>query len=90
MIKKKTTTQKAGAANTKAASVKTEPQASVVFQFAGREIAAKEILAAAVDSYKGLNKNTEIKTIELYIKPEENAAYYTVNGEGADEYKVAL
>ena len=28
--------------------------------------------------------------IRLYIKPEEKVAYYTVNGEGGDDYKVDI
>ena len=31
-----------------------------------------------------------IKTIEVYVKPEENVAYYVVNGEGSDDWKVSL
>lgn len=30
----------------------------------------------------------EIKKLEIYLKPEENAAYYVVNGFGSDEQKV--
>ena len=36
------------------------------------------------------NKVGDIKTIEIYVKPEENAAYYVVNGVGADDYKIEL
>lgn len=37
-----------------------------------------------------MNKGTVIETIEIYVKPEEHAAYYVVNGEGSDQYKVML
>lgn len=74
----------------KAPVKKAEPQANVVIQFGGKEIVAKEVLAAATEAFKAANKDTEIKTIELYVKPEENVAYYVVNGEGSDDYKVEL
>ena len=37
-----------------------------------------------------MNKGTVIETIEIYVKPEEHTAYYVVNGEGSDQYKVML
>ena len=41
-------------------------------------------------AYEEAHKGAEIKTIEVYVKPEENVAYYVVNGEGSDDYKVTL
>ena len=26
----------------------------------------------------------------VYVKPEENAAYYVINGEGSDSYRIDL
>ena len=37
------------------------------------------IMKAAVKDYKANNK-TELKNINLYIKPEDGKAYYTANG----------
>ena len=67
-----------------------EPVAKVVFQFAGKEIVAKEVLAAAEKAFAEAHKGVEIKTIELYVVAEENAAYYVVNGEADPEFKVML
>ena len=36
------------------------------------------------------NKEADIRTIDVYVKPEENAAYFAVNGIGSDDYKVEL
>ena len=64
---------------------------SVVVQFAGKEVTEKELIAAVKKAYtKKGNKVGDIKTIEIYVKPEENAAYYVVNGVGADDYKIEL
>ncbi len=83
-------TQKKPTAPKKTAAKKAEPQATIMIQFAGKEIAAKDILAQAKEAFTKANKDTEIKTIEIYVKPEEHAAYYVVNGQGSDDYKVEL
>lgn len=74
----------------KAPAKKADPKACVVIEFAGRQIMAKEVLDKAVKAYSAAHKGAEIKTIEVYVKPEENVAYYVVNGEGSDDYKVTL
>ena len=80
-------TKKAPAKRAAAKDIKT----SVVVQFAGKEVTEKELIAAVKKAYtKKGNKVGDIKTIEIYVKPEENAAYYVVNGEGSDDYKVTL
>lgn len=84
---KKETAKKAPAKRTTAKDIKT----SVVVQFAGREVTEKDLIAAVKKAYtKKGNKVGDIKTIEIYVKPEESAAYYVVNGIGADDYKIEL
>ena len=80
-------TKKAPAKRAAAKDIKT----FVVVQFAGKEVTEKELIAAVKKAYtKKGNKVGDIKTIEIYVKPEENAAYYVVNGVGADDYKIEL
>ena len=74
----------------KAPAKKADPKASVVIEFAGKQIVAKDVLDKAVKAYEEAHKGAEIKTIEVYVKPEENVAYYVVNGEGSNDYKVTL
>ena len=84
---KKETAKKAPAKRTAAKDIKT----SVVAQFAGKEVTEKDLIAAVKKAYtKKGNKVGDIKTIEIYVKPEESAAYYVVNGIGADDYKIEL
>lgn len=71
-------------------AAKKEVKSSVVIEYAGKQIVAKDVLEAAKNSYESMNKGAAIETIEIYVKPEENAAYYVVNGEGSDQYKVIL
>jgi hypothetical protein len=62
----------------------------VFFQYMGHEFATHDILEKAKKEFieRG-NKASSIKSIDLYIKPEENAAYYVING-GVDGGKVNL
>ena len=84
---KKETVKKTPAKRTTAKDIKT----SVVVQFAGKEVTEKDLIAAVKKAYtKKGNKVGDIKTIEIYVKPEESAAYYVVNGIGADDYKIEL
>ena len=84
---KKETAKKAPAKRTTAKDIKT----SVVVQFAGKEVTEKDLIAAVKKAYtKKGNTVGDIKTIEIYVKPEESAAYYVVNGVGADDYKIEL
>ena len=52
--------------------------------------AAEKKAAAPKKAYESMNKGAVIETIEIYVKPEEHTAYYVVNGEGSDQYKVML
>ncbi len=69
---------------------KAEPKVAVTVEFAGRQFLAKDIRDAVLKAYKKANKGVEIKTVEIYIKPEESAAYYVVNGDAQPEYKIEL
>ena len=91
----KATRKKAAAAEKepaakKAPAKKVEPKTSVMIEYAGKTVVAKDVLAAAQKAYKKANKGVVIKKIEIYIKPEENVAYYVVNGDASADYKVEL
>ena len=87
---KKAAPAKKPAAKKPAAKKAAEPQAAVHFQFDGKDLVAKDILNRAMDAYKEGHKDAEIKTIELYIVANEGAAYYVVNGEASDDFKILL
>ena len=76
---KKATGKKRGAPK-KAA----EPQVKLYIQYMGREISAEEAVAAVKATWTG----APIETLEIYVKPEDNAVYYVVNG--GESGKVAL
>ena len=78
---KKTTAKKA-ATTKKAAAKKAEVKTELYLQFAGKEYSQEEILQKVKDIWTyDLNQNVDdIKDVQLYLKPEESAAYYVVNG----------
>ena len=91
--KKKTTAAKKSAATaTKKASTtakktvaaaKGEVVETAILQFGGNDYKVDDIIAKATASFKVENKNKTIKDIKVYIKPEDNAAYYVVNNDCA-------
>ncbi len=90
-VEKKTekkTAEKKTTTTTKAASIKS----SMVLQVLGKEISEKELVAqikkAWTSQFKG--KIKDIKTIDIYVKPEDNRAYFVINGTSDPAYFVEL
>ena len=77
---KKTAQKKAPAAKKPAA--KKEIKVKTYVQYMGREVEEKDMIAAVKKSWtKSSGKKVgDIKSIDLYVKPEEGAVYYVVNG----------
>lgn len=71
---KASTTRKTTAKKTASARKAKE---SVCLQYAGRELEVADI----VEKVKKACAGKTIKDIRVYLKPEENMAYYVVNGE---------
>lgn len=74
----KKTVKKAPAKKTEAKKV--EKIEEIYLQFHGQEIFTKDIMERAKQAYisEG-HRESSIKSIRLYIKPEENMAYYVIN-----------
>ncbi len=52
----------------------------VFVQYGGHEVRTRDILDRAKEDYIGKgHEEKDIKEIQIYIKPGENAAYYVVN-----------
>lgn len=85
---KKTTTKKAETAEKKAPAKKApakkaaEVKTAMTVQFDGKSYSQEDLLNIAKDVWQyDLQKDpAELKEVELYIKPEEHAAYYVFNG----------
>ena len=85
-VEKKAPAKKAAAkkAPAKKAAAKKE---NVVVQFAGKEFDVDAVVEAAKADYKANNKGA-VRSLNVYIKPEDNAAYYVVNSKA--EGKIEL
>ena len=68
---------------TKAEDVKKEAKTSFYLQYMGKEISTEEITKKVHEVWtKEYGKSVEeIKTLNVYLKPEEAAAYYVINEE---------
>ena len=61
----------------------------VIFQFLGNELDANAIAQEAKEAWIAQgNSEASIESLTLYIKPEEVAAYYVINGEPAGKIQL--
>ena len=67
-----------------------KPAAEVEIQFSGKEYTTEKLVAIAKDvwQYDLGGKPEEFKTVKLYVKPEENAVYYVINGETTGSFAI--
>ena len=73
-----------------------------VLEFAGKQITQEEIKKKVKENWTKVQKNKikdiktirngsrVIKTIKVFLQPENSCAYYTINDEGNDSYKIEL
>ena len=57
------------------------PTPEIVVQYSGADIEAAALTEAAVAQFRAVKKRAGIKDIKLYVKPEERAAYFVINGD---------
>ena len=88
---KKTATKTPAKAAEKKTTAKTTrataPVETVKVQFGGDEYDFAEIKKAVEADYKSKFKG-KVKTIEFYIKPEDKAVYYVINGDFSDKIEL--
>lgn len=62
---------------------------NVTVEYAGKQYEEKAILSGIKDAWVAAGKKVkDIKDLSVYIKPEESAAYYVINGK--ESGKIAL
>ena len=88
---KTATTRKTAAAKktvkAKADAVKTEtkrkvtrkPTKKIVLQYLGKEFDEAELTERAIAQFNSVEGGVAVKTITMYLKPEDDAAYYVIN-----------
>lgn len=87
---KKTTAAKAGDTKATRTAAKKEVKTSVTVQFEGKSYSQEELMRIAKDVWKfDLKKKVgDLKSVELYVKPEENTCYYVMNNEIAGSFSL--
>lgn len=77
----KTTVKKTPAKKTTAK--KQEIKETVYLQYLGKEINKEDVLKKVKENWTKVHKKKigDIKSVTLYLKPEENAAYFVINGD---------
>ena len=64
----------------KKTSAKKDIKVKAIVEYYGKQVEEKEIIASVKKAWtKSGRKVGEIKSIDLYIKPEEGAVYYVIN-----------
>ena len=86
---KKTAPAKKAAKKAPAKKKVVEKVEEICVQFGGQEIMAKDIVEKAKQDYVADgHRESSIKSVRVYIKPEENMAYYVVNDKFKGEMPV--
>ena len=81
------TKETAETAKEKADAVKTEtkrkvtrkPTKKIVLQYLGKEFDEAELTERAIAQFNSIEGGVAVKTITMYLKPEDDAAYYVIN-----------
>lgn len=53
----------------------------VYVQFGGRETLTTDLVKDAKAAYKAAGNRAAVRTLRIYVKPEEGAAYFVINDE---------
>lgn len=72
----------------KAATVKKAAKISIQFADKDYSMEALEKIAKDVWVYDYEKKATDLKTVELYVKPEESKVYYVFNGDVSGAFEI--
>lgn len=74
----------------KTTAKKAEVQAAVSVQFSGKEYTTEKLVEIAKDvwQYDLGQAPEEFKTVELYVKTEESAVFYVINGEVSGSFGI--
>lgn len=86
----KKTTAKKETVKKEAPAKKTAVKETIHLQFAGKAYTTEDLVKIAKDVWKyDLNQKVgDFKTVELYVKPEENMVYYVINGDVTGSFAI--
>ena len=58
-----------------------KPTTKIFLQYYGKEISQEELSNRVLAQFKEMYEDVQAKKLEIYLKPEDNAAYYVINSE---------
>jgi hypothetical protein len=62
---------------------------NVYIEFYGEQVSQSELIEEAKKIWKNLGKKaSDLKKLELYIKPEDDRVYYVFNGKTAGSFPI--
>lgn len=64
---------------------KAEPTEDMILQFGENEVSMADISDKVRQSWQESGNEGELREIKIYVKPEDNKAYYVINGEIAGD-----
>ena len=86
----KKTTDKKETVKKEAPAKKAAVKETIHLQYADKEYTSEDLVKIAKDVWKyDLNQKVgDFKTVELYVKPEENKVYYVINGDVTGDFDI--
>lgn len=70
---------------------KSADKEQVFLQYASKEVNIADVVESCKAAYRANNPRKQIRSIKIYVKPDENKAYYVINDkESGSEYFVEL
>ena len=76
---------------TKRSYVRKKPLTDVFVEFSGNQLSQDDLVARAKIVLENIGKkDLEVKKFVFYIKPNEKAIYFTVDGVGSGDYLISI
>lgn len=58
-------------------------------EYGGKQVDMNSLTEIVKETWKGYgNKVKDLKSINIYLKPEENMCYYVINGEKEGKFEI--
>ena len=73
--------KKAPAKTTKKTAKAAEVKAEVVVEFSGVQVSIDEVVENVKKTYAAQGNTDAVKSVKVYLKPQDQAAYYVINDE---------
>ena len=80
VVEVKAAEEKAEVKKPRAAKAAAKPEIKATIEFGGKNTTIESIVDSIKEAYKNEGNTDAIKTLDVYIQPENDVAYYVING----------